>query len=787
MPAIKTLLVFPPFGNHTHPYLSVPALTAFLQAADKDVRSWDLNLDFYEKLYSQQIATACHARYLKRFDQLRDQSDLNEDEEQSFRQGARRLPQIDGLFGKIEEIKERAREQVNGPVINQGREMPFSWWVLLQEYTQAAYFSFPESTVGYGKEGSPLYRHKKYHLGNSRQLVQATHDDNSIVDLVYDHMDLSLLGKMRPDVIGLSLPFEHNVIPAFKFAKRARQILPDVHIVFGGGFPSCHWRDMETAPQLFDIFDSVVIDDGEAPLLALVEALESGTDIEQVPNLIYRDTEGKVHHNSIRPADRIDDRPAPTFADYDLPRYFNSATDHSCQLHLPLILAHGCYWRKCTFCDINLQYVGDYQNQAVDRILTKIRQMVDQTGMRYFHFVDEAAPPALLRVLSERLIAEGPQIHWHTNIRFEKSYDQHLASLMAKAGCWAIEGGIEVAVDRVLKLINKGTTREQVTGAARSLRDAGIEVRGYFMVGFPTETREEAFHGLEFVQSRFRERMLSGGKYHHFHVTRGAPSFHNPSSLGITKMTPDPNLDLWDTIEDFETESGMTTQDAGKLAPVFDQMVRHFSMGRDLDHPVERLAEVYGDPIIGLSYMTAAESVELVDSKEFNDRGLTLISRIRGLASLNLSGCIQLSDQGFAAIRGLSRLQNLNLTLNHQLTDDVFEHVTALKSLKTLALSWCRRVTREGLSQLRRLPQLEQLFLAGMNGVDDEGLSLICQMPSIIVLDVSECRQITDAGIRTLGNKRNLRMVNLKGCPKITQTGLTELRTALPHCQVVSG
>ena len=786
MPAIKTLLVFPPFANHTHPYLSVPALTAFLAAAGKDVRSWDLNLDFYEVLYSRKIAEVCHKQYIERFDELRSQDTLNSDEGQEFRQGARRLAQIDGLFGKIEEIRDRARSHVNGPVINQGREMPYTWWVLLEEYLQAAYFSYPESTVGYGKEGSPLYRHKSYHLGNSHQLVQAADDANSIVDLVYDHMDLSLLDDLRPDVIGLSLPFEHNVIPALKFARRARKVLPDVHLVFGGGFPSCHWRDMSTAAHLFDIFDSVVVDDGEAPLLSLIDALETGAGLDDVPNLIHRDASGTVIHNSIRPADRIDDRPAPTFANYDLDRYFTSTKDHSCQLHLPLILAHGCYWRKCTFCDINLQYVGDYQNQSVDRIMEKIRQMVDETGIRYFHFVDEAAPPALLRMLSERLIAEGPDIHWHTNIRFEKSYDPHLASLMAKAGCWAIEGGVEVAVDRVLKLIDKGTTREQVTGAARCLRDAGIEVRGYFMVGFPTETRDEAFQAIDYVQGHFREKMLTGGKYHHFHITRGAPAFHNPSALGITKMTPDPELDLWDTISDFETVSGMTTQEAGQLAPIFNKMVQNFTMGRDLDHPVERLVEVYGDPNIGLSYMTAAEKIELVDSTEFTDHGLTLIARIGGLVSLNLSGCVNLTDQGFAALSGLRRLRELNLTLNHQLTDDVFNHLRSMVSIRSLVLSWCRQISRKGLAQLPRLPQLENLYLSGLDSLDDDALTLLCRMQTLRILDLSECRHISDKATEILGTNKGLRMVNLKGCPNITPSGLNELRAALPRCQILS-
>ncbi len=786
MRSIRTLLVFPPFGNHTHPYLSIPALAAFLEAAGKDVQCWDLNLDFYDVFFSRPTAEVCHRRYLERFEQIRNMQEVCAVEEQVFRDGARGLRMTDMLFQQIDQIRNGARRNMTGQAVMEGQRLPYVWGRLLQEYTRAAYFPFPESTVEFGDVGNPMYHHQSYHLGSSSQLYEAAHDVESIVNIVYDQMDFSRLTELRPDVIGLSMPFGHNVLPALKFAIRARRLLPNVHIVMGGGYPSCHWRTMSSAARLFDIFDSVVIDDGEEPLLALVNSLENGGSMDDVPNLIYRDQAGTVCHNRIRPADRIDDRPAPTFKDYELDRYYTSPNGHHHQLHLPLILAHGCYWRKCTFCDIHLQYVADYQNQSVDSILTKIRQMVDQTGLCHFHFVDEAAPPALLRKLSERLIAEGPEIYWHTNIRFEKAYDAELADLMARAGCWAIEGGVEVAVDRVLALIDKGTTRKQVVDAARNLTAAGIRVRGYFMIGFPTETREEAFAALDFVQTCFREQLLKGGTYHHFIITRGAPAFHDPASLGITKMNPKPELDLWDTINDFETESGMTTVESRQLTRIFNTLVRGFQFGQYVDQPVKQLVEIYSDPDGGIPYLSNAAEIALIDHSSITDSGLAHISRNRVVTSLTLSGCRQLTDNGLSVLADLRSLRKLDLTLNGQLTDRAVDTIGNLTWLKSLALSWCRGITPNGVSKLNQLNELEWLDLSGVDGVNDCSLSSIAQLPALQVLILRECNQITDVGVGMLGSMRRIRVINLLGCQKVSQIGLSQVKARLPSCQVVS-
>lgn len=125
-----------------------------------------------------------------------------------------------------------------------------------------------------------------------------------------------------------------------------------------------------------------------------------------------------------------------------------------------MTLAHGCYWGKCAFGDGTLDYIKRFEKAPVEMLVDRMEQIMQQTGVSGFHFVDEAAPPALLRKLSEEIIKRGLTVSYWTNVRFEKSFTPELCYLLAQSGCIAVSGGLEVASPRVLQLINKGITIE---------------------------------------------------------------------------------------------------------------------------------------------------------------------------------------------------------------------------------------------------------------------------------------------------------------------------------------
>jgi hypothetical protein len=220
-----------------------------------------------------------------------------------------------------------------------------------------------------------------------------------------------------------------------------------------------------------------------------------------------------------------------------------------------LTLAHGCYWKKCNFCDITLDYIGRYDPASADALVDKMVEISRATGQTGFHFVDEAAPPALLRALAERLIERNVVVTWWGNIRFEKTFTPELTTLLARSGCVAVSGGLEVASDRLLSLMNKGVTVEQVARVTRAFTDAGVMVHAYLMYGFPTQTEQETVDALERVRQLFEAGCLQSAYWHRFSATVHSPIGRNPEKFGI-KLLPEPEVTFARNDLPFEDRTG---------------------------------------------------------------------------------------------------------------------------------------------------------------------------------------------------------------------------------------
>jgi organic radical activating enzyme len=198
-----------------------------------------------------------------------------------------------------------------------------------------------------------------------------------------------------------------------------------------------------------------------------------------------------------------------------------------------LTLAHGCYWHRCTFCDTSLDYVGKFDAASAKILVNKIEKIIKQTGEKSFHFTDEAAPPSLLAELSLELLRRKLNITWWTNIRFEAGFTPDVAKLMAASGCIAVAGGLEVASDRLLKLINKGVSLKQVSKTTRNLVNEGIMIHAYLMYGFPTQTLRETIDSLEVVRQLFFHGLIQSAYWHLFTVTVHSPVGKNPQKYKI--------------------------------------------------------------------------------------------------------------------------------------------------------------------------------------------------------------------------------------------------------------
>ncbi|WP_432411677.1 B12-binding domain-containing radical SAM protein [Rasiella sp. SM2506] len=347
------------------------------------------------------------------------------------------------------------------------------------------------------------------------------------------------------NLICFTIPFPGNLFAALRCSQFIKQFFPDIATAFGGGYCNTELRSL-TDPRIFEFVDFISLDDGEGPLLKIVNYLEGTIAIDELERTFVLENKQVVYKNKI-PNTIYHHRnlPAPEYSGLPFHKYV-SFLDVVNPMHRmwtdarwnKLTISHGCYWKQCSFCDVSLDYIGNYQNTTAEDLVDKIEKIIVDTGITGFHFVDEAAPPKMLRALSTKLIERNIKITWWTNIRFEKTFNFELCELMAKSGCIAVTGGLEVASDRLLSKMKKGVDIAQVTRVTHNFSKNNILVHAYLMYGFPTQTEQETIDSLEVVRQLFERNCIQSAFWHLFTTTVHSPIGKNPEAFGIKITGP---------------------------------------------------------------------------------------------------------------------------------------------------------------------------------------------------------------------------------------------------------
>lgn len=371
-------------------------------------------------------------------------------------------------------------------------------------------------------------------------LATALQQPFTLIDEILVELTLEEFKRQQPQLVLLSVPFPGAVYAALRMAQAMKAENPAIKIGLGGGYVNTELREL-AEPRLFDFVDFVTLDSGERPLLCLIEHLQGQRGPQRLVRTFTRNAEGKVQYtNWAEPDVPFGDVGTPTWDGLPLHNYL-SLLDMLNPMHRlwsdgrwnKLTVAHGCYWKKCSFCDVSLDYISRYENATATELVNRIEQIVAETGQTGFHFVDEAAPPKALKALAQELIARNVSISWWGNIRFEKSFTPELCQLLADSGCIAVSGGLEVASDRLLNLMKKGVSVEQVARVTKGFTDAGVLVHAYLMYGFPTQTVQDTVDALEYVRQLFAEGCIQSGYFHRFACTVHSPVGKNPEEYGI--------------------------------------------------------------------------------------------------------------------------------------------------------------------------------------------------------------------------------------------------------------
>ena len=374
-------------------------------------------------------------------------------------------------------------------------------------------------------------------------LAEALAQPPHLIDAVLERLALQAIDKHQPTLVLLSVPFPGSMYSAFRIAQCIKRAHPLVHIAMGGGFVNTELRELSDA-RVFDHVDFITLDGGERPLLNLIEHLQGQRSAQRLVRTFVKNPSGHVQYINLQePEIAFEDVGTPTWEGLPLHQYLSLLDMLNPMNRLwsdgrwnKLTVAHGCYWKKCSFCDVSLDYISRYETASASTLVDRIEQIVAETGQTGFHFVDEAAPPKALKALAEELLRREVQISWWGNIRFEKTFTPDLCELLAQSGCIAMSGGLEVASDRLLKLMQKGVSVEQVAQVTKGFADAGVLVHAYLMYGFPTQTLQDTVDALEYVRQLFENGCIHSGFFHRFVCTVHSPVGRDPVAYGVTLL-----------------------------------------------------------------------------------------------------------------------------------------------------------------------------------------------------------------------------------------------------------
>ena len=367
----------------------------------------------------------------------------------------------------------------------------------------------------------------------------------------------------------ISIPFAGTFAASLATGRFFKQNFGEsVYVSFGGGFVNTELRETNER-KLADYCDAICYDRGYASykeLLARIAAPEpqkanstphdasaisekattSSLRAQAKQSPIYKlrqfvrlpddsvsvipplsDESSKTYKRSLVYEKEITMSLIPDFSDIDFSQYLRLIDDTN-PMHrlwsdgawLKAYMAHGCYWHKCAFCDVTLDYVNGYCPTTVSKLYDGLLAQCRQKGVYGIHFVDEAMPPALMIAFARENIAHGSPLTWWGNVRFEKNFTRDVADFLAAGGLIGVSAGLESATGNGLNAIHKGTDLESIVGACCAFKEAGVLVHAYMIYGYWWETEQDLINSMETLRQFYANGLLDSCFWHKFVLTR---------------------------------------------------------------------------------------------------------------------------------------------------------------------------------------------------------------------------------------------------------------------------
>lgn len=495
---MNILYLFPPQWMPISPHFGIPSLMGQFTGLGHNVSAFDLNLEFYNQLLTQnniskslKIAKKMESELFVEISKFYQRGkDFNTYTNYQKNRFAKHV-MIKNFLAKNKDDIDKIPVLVEGAVsIMRSKQHFYNPKLLLQslniidmalEIASMPYYPAVISLSSYNNQHFELnFESIKYYVFDN--------DTNIYIDF-YKKIIPKILEK-NPDYIGISINSSSQIVGGLTISSMLKKSTK-AHINIGGNYFGRITEALNNKPEFFELFaDSLTFEEGEKPMLELADYIAGKIPIEDVSNLMYLE-DGKVKSNHKAEPMKLNEMKPISLEGFELDKYFIP------EIIIPFQTSRGCYWRKCSFCDHD--FGMQYNIKNLDSLVAQIKEMKEKYGITKFEFIDEAIGPKYLNEMSERFIKDKLNVTFFCDARLESEFSKGLMKKAYDAGLRMVLWGLESGSKKIMDLINKGVDFDKRLNVLRNAREAGIFNFAFIFFGFPAETKEDAIKTIDLI------------------------------------------------------------------------------------------------------------------------------------------------------------------------------------------------------------------------------------------------------------------------------------------------
>ncbi len=495
---MKVLLLFPPQWTPLSPHFAIPSLKGQLEHNGFSTKVFDLNIDFYNKILNKSFLIKSIDKSSKMFQGLlKDISKYHSPTKQfmdypfPIQNKMLKYTKIKEYLTKkkyeLENIPDLIHEAVS--ILKNEKDF-YNPDLLIRALNiidaglDIASLPYTPTSITFDNYANPLFK-----LTYDNIKYYCFDKDTNIFMEYYDEIVDELLEE-DVDYIGISINSSTQIVGGLTLSHLLKK-KTKAHVNIGGNFFGRVIDNLAKEKEFFELFaDSVLVEEGERPVVELAKAIAGEIPFDAVPNLVfYRDGAPVITKKDIPM--KLDDMSNISLDGYDLSKYFCA------DIVMPVQSSRGCYWRKCSFCDQD--FGQNFNVKHIEKFVSELSEIKEKYGIRHFEFIDESVGPSYMEGLADELLKNGVDVKYFCNARLERAFSKEILEKAYKSGLSMILWGFESGSNKVMELINKGIDIDKRLEILKDSTDAGIWNFAFIFFGFPAETVEDAEKTIKII------------------------------------------------------------------------------------------------------------------------------------------------------------------------------------------------------------------------------------------------------------------------------------------------